>query len=60
MLIQHVRVVAFLALLLTIVPAAHAEQRESRPTSPRRPRTVTPDFGPDWQLRFQVQLLFPR
>jgi len=21
---------------------------------------VTPDFGPDWQLRFQVQFLFPR
>jgi hypothetical protein len=21
---------------------------------------VTPDYGPDWQLRFQVQLLFPK
>jgi hypothetical protein len=21
---------------------------------------VTPSFGPDWQLRFQVQFLFPR
>jgi len=21
---------------------------------------VTPDFAPDWQLRFQVQFLFPR
>lgn len=21
---------------------------------------VTPDFGPDWQLRFNVQFLFPR
>ena len=21
---------------------------------------VTPDFGPDWQLRFQLQFLFPR
>lgn len=21
---------------------------------------VTPDFGPDWQLRFQFQFLFPR
>lgn len=21
---------------------------------------VTPDFGPDWQLRFQIQFLFPR
>ncbi len=20
---------------------------------------VTPDFGPDWQLRFQLQLLLP-
>ena len=22
--------------------------------------TVTPDYGPDWQLRFQLQFLFPR
>lgn len=21
---------------------------------------AAPDFGPDWQLRFQLQLLFPR
>jgi hypothetical protein len=21
---------------------------------------ITPDFGPDWQLRFQIQFLFPK
>ena len=48
---------------LKIQPALPFGMNEHQPLNAlvgAYPKAISPDIGPEWQLRFQIQFLFPR
>ena len=50
----------WLGMLLATIVLASPLRADDSDTDLSYYNAVTPDFGPDWQLRFRVQFLFPK